>query len=292
MAKNDIHKTGITPPIGLYEYNMMPFGLRNASNTSQRYMDQVSRGLEFGFVYVDDVLIASHSVAKHEFHLRTLLDRFRKFGVVLNSKKCVIGASEFTFLGHLINSKGLLIRKPIPKKIEAIQDFPQSKTMKQLRRFLGMINFYRRFIPACAETLHPLNQLLSPAKHCKKSVLWSPEAEEAFSAIKAKLSNSTLLSFPSPSAETALFIGASQTGCGPVLQQRIQGAWHLLSFFSDSFNRAQSRYATFDRGLLGIYLAIRHFRYFIEGQSLPLTSLFVTPYSPGRSTHHRVNNVT
>ena len=108
--------------------------------------------------------------------------------------------------------------------MEAIQDFLQPKTMKQLRRFLGMINFYRRFIPACAETLHPLNQLLSPAKHSKKSVLWSPEAEEAFSAIKAKLSNSTLLSFPSSNAETALFADSSQTGCGAVLQQRTQGA--------------------------------------------------------------------
>ena len=193
---------------------MMPFGLRNAGNTYQRYMDQVTRGLNFCFAYTDDVLIASHSMEEHELHLRTLFDRFRKFGVVLNSKKCVIGASEITFLGHLINSKGI---EHIPKKMEAIQDFPQPKTMKQLRRFLGMINFYRRFIPACAETLHPLNRLLSPAKHSKKSMLWSPEAEEAFCAIKAKLSNSTLLSFPSPNAETALFVEASQTGCGAVL---------------------------------------------------------------------------
>ena len=186
-------------------------------------MNQVTRGLDFCFAYMDDVLIASHSIEEHEFHLRTLLDRFRKFGVVLNSKKSVIGASEITFLGHFINSKGL---KPIPKKIEAIQDFPQPKTMKRLRRFLGMINFYKRFIPICAKTIHPLNQLLSPAKHSKKSVLWSPEAEKAFSAIKAKLSNPTLLSFPSPNAETALFVDASQTDCGAVLQQRIQGTWH------------------------------------------------------------------
>ena len=143
-------------------------------------MDQVTRGLNFCFAYMDDVLIASHSMEEHEFYLQTLLDRFRKFGVVLNSKKCVIGASEITFLGYLINSKGL---RPIPKKMEAIQDFPQPKTMKQLRRFLGMINFYRLFIPACAETLHPLNQLLSPAKHSNKSVLWSAEVEEAFCAI-------------------------------------------------------------------------------------------------------------
>ena len=110
--------------------------------------------------------------------------------------------------------------------------------MKQLRTFLGMINFYRRFIPACAETLQPLTQLLSPAKHSKKLVLWFTEAEEAFSAIKAKFSNSALMSFSSPNAQAALFVHASQTGCWTVLQQRIQGTWHPLSFFSHSFNRA------------------------------------------------------
>ena len=111
MAKNDIHKTAITTPIGLYEYNMTPFGLRTASNTYQRYIDQVTRGLDFCYAYMDDVLIASHSIEEHEFHLRTSLDRFGKFGIVLNSRKGVIGASKITFLGHFIDSEGLFPKR-------------------------------------------------------------------------------------------------------------------------------------------------------------------------------------
>ena len=141
--------------------------------------------------------------------------------------------------------------------------------MKQLRRFLGMINFYRRFIPGCAETLQPLNKMLLPGKNSKKKLKWSVEAVAAFLKIKQKLSNATLLTFPTPNAETAIFVDASVSGCGAVLQQRAEksDAWKPLSWYSHSFSLTQSRYSTFDRELLAIYLAIKHFRYFIEGRT-------------------------
>ena len=142
--------------------------------------------------------------------------------------------------------------------------------MKQLRRFLGIINFCRRFIPGCAEILQPLNKMLSPAKSSKKKLKWSMEAVSAFLKIKRKLSNATLLTFPTPNAETAIFVDASVSGCGAVLRQRPEksNARKPLSFYSHSFSLTQSRYSTFDRELLAIrYLAIKQFRYFIEGRT-------------------------
>ena len=141
--------------------------------------------------------------------------------------------------------------------------------MKQLRRFLGMKNFYRRFIPGCAEILQPLNKMLSPAKSSKKKLKWSVEAVSSFLKIKQKLSNATLLTFPTPNAEIAIFVDASVFGCGAVLQQRPakSGAWKPLSFYSQSFSLTQSSYSKFDCELLAIYLAIKHFRYFIEGRT-------------------------
>ena len=143
-------------------------------------MDQVTRGLNFCFAYVDDVLIASHSLEEHQHHLRLILDRFKTFGVILNKDKCEFAVSQLTFLGHHISAEGFT---PIQQKGHTIQNFPQPKTMKQLRKFLGMINFYRKFIPSCAQILRPLNNLLSVTKSSKKQIQWSAEAESAFSDI-------------------------------------------------------------------------------------------------------------
>ena len=266
MAKEDAHKTAIITPIGLYQYTMMPFGLRNAGNTYQRYMDELVRNLPFCFVYADDVLVASHSNEEHKQHLRLLLDRFKQNGVVLNKNKCEFAVSKLNFLGHHISTKGF---EPIPEKVQAIQNFPKPRNVKELRRFLGMVNFYRRFIPSCSDILAPLNRMLSPGKNSKKLLGWSVEAVAAFLKIKNKLSEAALLTFPTPNAETAIFVDASESGCGGVLQQKTKGTncWKPLSFFSHSFTITQSRYSTFDRELLAIYLAIKHFRYFVEGRT-------------------------
>ena len=124
-------------------------------------MYQVISGLNFCFVYVDDVIIASHSLEEHQLHLRLILDRFKKFGVILNNGKCEFAASQLIFLGHHISAEGIT---PIQQKVQIIQNFPQAKTMKQLQTFLDMIDFYRKFIPSCAQTLN----LLSVTKSSKK----------------------------------------------------------------------------------------------------------------------------
>ena len=152
---------------------MVPFGLRNSGNTYQRYMDLITRGLNFCFLYLDDVLFASHSLKDHQHHLRLILDRFNKFGVILNKDKCEFAVSQFTFLGNHISAEMLSAQQ----KVQTIQDFPQPKTIKQLRKFLRMINFYRKFIPSCAQALRSLSNLLSATKSSKKQIQWSAEAE-------------------------------------------------------------------------------------------------------------------
>ena len=189
--------------------------------------------------------------------------RFAHYGVVLNKDKCVFGVSEITFLGHLVTQEGI---KPLPQKVEAIENFLLPTNLKQLRRFLGMVNYYRRFIPNCADTLRPLNALLSPGKPNERPIDWTTETQQAFATIKSQLSASTLLSYPVPDAVTAIFVDASKTGRGAVLQQKHGDAWKPLAFFSQTFSQAQRSYSTFDRELLAIYLAIRHFRYFVDGR--------------------------
>ena len=162
------------------------------------------------------------------------------------------------FLGHLVTQEGI---KPLPQKVEAIENFLPPTNLKQLHRFLGMVNYYCRFIPNCADTLRLLNALLSLSKSNKRPIDWTTETQKAFATIKSQLSASTLLSYPVPDAVTAIFVDASETGCSVVLQQKHGDAWKPVAFFSQSFSQAQRRYLTFDRELL----AICHFRYFVDG---------------------------
>jgi hypothetical protein len=152
VAKEDIPKTAITTPFGLFELPFMTFGLRNAAQTFQRFMDKVLRGLDFCYVYIDDILIASSSPEEHVEHLKTVFSRLEKYGVVVNPNKCVFGQKEVRFLGYLVSGAGT---RPLPEKVEAIKGFAQPQTVKSLRQFLGMINFYRRFIPRLPCPKHP-----------------------------------------------------------------------------------------------------------------------------------------
>ena len=127
-----------------------PFGSRNAAQTFQRFMDQVLRGLDFCYVYIDDLLIASHTPEEHKAHLRLVLQRFDQYGILLNPAKCVFGVTELHFLGHHVTSSGV---SPLPTQVQTIRDFPQPNTLCKLQEFLGLVNFYHCFIPRCATIL-------------------------------------------------------------------------------------------------------------------------------------------
>uniref|UniRef100_A0ABD2WRS1 Reverse transcriptase domain-containing protein n=1 Tax=Trichogramma kaykai TaxID=54128 RepID=A0ABD2WRS1_9HYME len=161
MAPEDIEKTALITPFGLFEFLFMPFGLRNASQTFQKYVNQALGDLSYVFVYIDDVLFASDSLEQHQQHLDTVLKRLVKFSLQLNLSKCVFTKSKVVFLAHIINERGYA---PLPDKVQAVQDFPTPQTIDELRRFLGLINFYQPFVKNTAHLLMPLNALIIGAK--------------------------------------------------------------------------------------------------------------------------------
>ena len=158
----------------------MPFGLKNAAQAFQRLMDFALAGLEFLFVYLDDILIASKSEAEHKKHLCLLFDRLEEHGLVVKVKKCQFGVPEIDFLGHKVSSKGI---KPLPTKVQAIQNFTTPTTVNQLEKFIGMLNFYHVFIPKAAEILKPLYGALSGNPR-PKELHWSSEMDCAFNEAK------------------------------------------------------------------------------------------------------------
>lgn len=293
VAPNDIAKTAIITPFGLYEFLRMPFGLKNAAQTFQRLMDTVCQGLDFVFVYLDDMLVASSDEQQHLKDLQHVFDRLRQHGLVINLAKCRFGKTQLDFLGHRVNSEGII---PLPDKVKAILEFQPPSTVKGLQEFTGMVNFYHRFIPAAAKHMQPLYQIFSKkSKNSSQTIQWTDLLLQAFNNTKYALADATLLIHPHPDAPTALTVDASNTAIGGVLEQQINDTWRPLAFFSRQLRPPEQKYSAFDRELLAVYLAIRHFRYFLEGREFvaytdhkPLTyamSRLSDPWSARQQRH-------
>lgn len=192
-------------------------------------------------------------------------------------------------MGHLVNSNGI---HPLPAKVQAIVDFPQPTSCRQLCTFLGLINFYHYFIPGCTKLVEPLNTLLSGGN---EHLSWDNTTTQSFTVVKEALASATLLAHPKPHALTNIMTDASNTAVGAVLQQYIDGQWQPISFFSKKLQPAETHYSTYDRELLAAYLAIKHFRYFLEGHTFhvvtdhkPLTFAFQARpdhYTPRQCRH-------
>lgn len=291
----DIPKTAITTPFGLFEFPFMTFGLRNAAQTFQRFMNQVTAGLDFCFVYIDDILVASKTKDEHLRHLEALFQRLEKFGLAINPSKCTFGEESVTFLGHKVLNAGL---SPQPEKVQTISTYPKPKNVKDLRRFLGMVNFYNRFLPQAAQTQAPLQEAIAgQKKNSQIKIEWNPTMDKAFEKLKQDLANATLLAFPDTQAELSLHTDASDTAIGAVLQQTTGRTTQPLGFFSRHLTSTQEKYSTYDRELLAIYEGIKHFRHMLEGRKFAIFTdhkplVYAFQQKPDKATPRQIRQLS
>ena len=225
----------------------MSFGLRNAEQTYQRFIDSLLGDLDYITTYIDAIIVASKNRTEYMCHLRKLFQCLQQHGIKIHLDKCIFGADAVDFLGHRVTADGLRL---LPQKVRAITDFPQFTTARKLREFWGIINYYHRFIPGAADTLRPLNDMLTGFTESWSMLLWTPEAESAFSGIKEDMTKLTLLFRPSPHAPTVLSTDTLATVGGVILQQSIEGSFVPLDFFSrqlKSHNSAFDRNSTISR---------------------------------------------
>ena len=187
-------------------------------------MDRIFRGLPFVFIYLDDVLVASRTRKLHIEHLRVVLELLVQNGLVLNLDKCSFVQHEIEYLGHKITVDGIV---PLRHHVDALLLKPHPQDVPGLQRFLGMINFYRCFLPGIARTLRPLTDARNP-----RVLNWSQELQDTFDRAKSTLSSAVSLTHPSPSAEVSLITDGSNTHVGAALQQKESGGWRPLAFFS------------------------------------------------------------
>ncbi|GBM98474.1 Retrovirus-related Pol polyprotein from transposon 17.6 [Araneus ventricosus] len=255
----DIPKTAITTPFGLFEYVFMPF--------------------DFCVPYFDDVLIASNNSEEHKQHLKQVFERLSQLGLKLNPLKCVLGKSSVKFLGCLITSEGV---KPLPEKVQAISQFPKPQNIAELKRFLAMLNFYRRFLPNAADTQASLHEFLKNSKkNDRRPVSWTDVTLAAFEKCKADIINAATLTFHAPNQQLSIMVDASDLVIGAVLHTTTSLGHKPLAFYSRKLSPSERKYSTYDRELLAIYATVKHFRHLLEGQNFriftdhrPLTFAF------------------
>ena len=265
MAPEDIPKTAVTTPFGTFTFNYSCFGLKNAGATFQRMMDEILGDLPFCTAYIDDILVYSRSTEEHLQHLRVILQRLQQHGLILHPEKCSFGKTDIEFLGHALSSKGVA---PTQEKVTAINNFPTPTTIKSLQEFIGMVTYYHRFLPGIAKILAPLHGALQGKK---RKLEWTDSMTKAFQDTKARISSAVLLSFPSKNTDLQLLTDASDHAIGAALQQVTARGPAPIAFYSRKLSPTEQRYSTFDRELLAVYSAVRHFRHFLE--AVPFTVL-------------------
>ena len=284
VAENDRHKTAIITPLGLFQYNRLPFGLRNAPSTFQRFIDGALRDLDFVFAYQDDILVASKDDKEHSLHLHRLFEQLSNFGLKINVDKSVFFRQQVKFLGHNVTADGICI---LDEKLTAINDYPLPSSNKSLKRFLGMINFYRRFIPHATKFL----AILYDMEKSDGEFSWNDEQTTAFNGIKQLLAKKIKLAFFNPRSKLILKADASGVGVGGVLEQlNNDGSIQPLGFFSRKLKDSELILPVFDKELLALFLSIHHFEYLLEGRKFtvftdhrPLVSALLTKNNTKRN---------
>lgn len=249
------------PGRGLFQFKRMPFGLTNAPATFQALVDKLlGPELEpYCFKYLDDVVIVTPDIKTHFKILREVLQRIKKAGLTLNRDKCKFCRSELKFLGYVINRHGMHVD---PQKVSAIVDMASPKRAKDIRRLLGMVSWYRRFIPNLSTIIAPLTNLTR--KHAK--FVWSSDCEQSFQTIKNKLVSAPILSCPNFDYDFTLQCDASAYGLGAVLSQYYEGKEHVICYLSRSMTLCERKYTVTERECLAVIWAIEKGRCYLEGQ--------------------------
>jgi len=267
IRDGDEWKTAFKTPLGQFEYLVMPFGLTNAPACFQALVNDVLRDFlnVFVFVYIDDILIYSKDLTEHKKHVRLVLQRLLENKLFVKAEKCEFHQPSVTFLGFVLEGGQV---KPSEDKIKAVLEWPVPENRKQLQRFLGFANFYRRFIRNYSQTALPLTSLTS----VKKTFQWSPEAQTAFDKLKMLFSRAPVLIQPDSSKQFILEVDASDSGVGAVLSQRLDSDQrvHPCAFFSRRLSSAEQNYDVGDRELLAIKLALEEWRHWLEGAEHPV----------------------
>ncbi|KAJ0854279.1 putative nucleotidyltransferase, Ribonuclease H [Helianthus annuus] len=256
VRDEDVHKTAFRTRYGHYEFLVMPFGLTNAPAAFMDLMNRVCKPYldKFVIVFIDDILIYSKNQADHEKHLRCILKLLHHEKLYAKFSKCEFWLREVQFLGHVVSERGIQVD---PAKVEAVMNWQEPKTPTEIRSFLGLAGYYRRFIENFSRIDAPLTSLTKK----KVKFVWGPKQQESFNILKQKLSNALVLTLPEGTEEFVVYCDASHTGMGCVLMQKGK----VIAYASRQLKVHEKNYTTHDLELGAIVFALKLWRHYLYG---------------------------
>ena len=244
---------------GLYEYTRLPFGVASAPAIFQKAMDSILQGIPHCICYLDDILVTGRSNEEHIRNLRTVLQRLQEHGVRLRREKCSFFQNSVEYLGYLITAEGV---HTTSKKVEAVVEVPAPQNVSELRSFLGLLNYYGKFIPNLASILHPLHSLLRSGQPWN----WSHCCQRAFETAKKSLVEAPLLAHYDQDLPIALAGDASTYGVGAVISHKMpDGTERPLAFASRTLSASERNYSQVEKEALSLIFGIKRFHQYLYG---------------------------
>lgn len=256
-------KSAFVVPGGLYQFEVMPFGLSNAPSTFERLMESIFAGLQWKIlvIYLDDIIVYGPTVDETLNRLEIVFQRLRDAKLKLKPKKCHLFQKEVLYLGHVVSEHGV---HTDPSKIEAVKTWPTPKNQTDVRSFLGLASYYRRYITKFSHVAKPLTALTEK----NTSFIWTEECENAFTTLKGRLMTAPILAYPKIGQPFILDTDASNYAIGAVLSQEQEGSERVVAYASRTLSKPEQNYCVTRRELLAIVHFLKHFRHYLYGQDV------------------------
>ena len=262
IREKDISKTAFVSRHGLFEFCTAPFGLTNMPATFQRVMELALRGLSWTscLIYLDDVIVFGTSVTDHLTKLQQILERLRQANFKLKPTKCELMKREVSFLGHIVSNQGV---RPNVDNVLKVQQWPEPENVTEIRQFLGLASYYRRFVRNFAMIARPLTDLTKK----ESKLVWTDQCKQAFNELKTQLTGPEIMAYPNDSGGYILDTDASDFAVGAVLSQIQEGQERVVAYASRSLNKAEKNYCVTDKELLAILYFTGYFRCYLLGRA-------------------------
>ena len=254
------YKAAFVTTSGLYEWTVMPFGLTSSPSTFERLMELILAGLRFEtcLIYLDDIIVYGKTFEEELKRLEEVFVRFRSSGLKLKPSKCVLFHKRVMYLGHIVSESGIATD---PGKIERVCEWPIPENVTEIKSFLGLAGYYRRFVLNFAQVARPLHKLTE----ANVEFVWTPECQSSFQTLKTLLSTAPVLAYPDFTAEFILYTDASNHGIGAVLSQVKDGAEHPVAYASRTLTKAERNYCVTRKELLAVVEFVKQFRHYLHG---------------------------
>lgn len=276
-----------------YEFKVCPFGLAQAPAYFQRLMNEVISEMPFAFVYLDDILLFSSSVKEHLKHMRKLFQQLRKAQLKLKESKCSFLKAHVQYLGHFISGEGI---EPVPEKVQSIKEMPAPTTPKLVRQFLGLVGYYRKFIPRFSDIARPLTNLTKK----EESFQWTKTCQAAYDMLRTALTEEPILKYPDTEKPYILYTDASKYAWACVLTQEFEHDFdgkkkkihHPITYQSGLFKGSQLNWATLTKEAFAIYMSVKKLAYYLEDADITLRSdhLPLKKFLEQNTLNSKVNN--